>query len=107
MENSNAVRFIEIGYILAIVSSSIIFLSLLFGLLGLNFLANIVWLALITAGVGLFLSILGRNEFNSRGGVPEDLAVKSRVGFRINLGILAIMLFIVIFYIIFALRFAS
>ncbi len=107
MEKSNAVRFIETGYILAIVSSSIIFLSLLFGLLGLDFLASIVWLALITAGVGFVLSLLGRNEYTSRGGVPADLAVKSRVGFRINLGILAIMLFIVIFYIIFALRFTS
>lgn len=104
MEKINPTRFVELGYLLAIVSSGAIFASLVFGLIGWNLLANIVWLALISSGVGLFLTIAGRNDFERGGGVPEGLKIKSRVGFRINIGVLAIMIFILVFYILFALR---
>ncbi len=104
MERPDSATFAQYSYYLAIASSGIITLTFVFGLLQLRLLANIMWLALITAGIGLFLASAARSDFKRREQqVPEDLKRKSRVGFRINLGVLAVMMIAVVFQIVLAL----
>jgi magnesium-transporting ATPase (P-type) len=102
MNRPDPVTFAEGSYILAFASAFIIMLAFILGLHAFDSLAmlrQIVWLALLTSGVGVFLSYAARQDFKRYSG-PEDAIRKARVGWRVNLAILVFMLIVTLVAII-------
>lgn len=102
MNRPDPVTFAEGSYILAFASAFIIMLALILGLHAFDSLAmlrQIVWLALVTSAVGVFLSYAARQDFKRYSG-PEDAIRKARVGWRVNLAVLIFMLIITLVAII-------
>ncbi len=90
------VVFARYSYILAFVSAGIIFVTLLLYVPVLpedlrRVLVNIVWLALITGGVGTFMAYAARSDFRRNPG-PLSAINQARIGFRVNLGALSVTL---------------
>jgi archaellum biogenesis protein FlaJ (TadC family) len=102
MNRPDPVTFAEGSYILAFASALIIMLAFILGLHAFDSMAmlrQIVWLALITSGVGVFLSFAARQDFKRYSG-PEDAVRKARVGWRVNLAVLVFMLIVTVIAII-------
>ncbi|HEC23854.1 MAG TPA: hypothetical protein ENI95_13150 [Chloroflexi bacterium] len=94
MERPDPVMFAEGSYILAFLSAFILVLTFIFGLKVFEpvaFLRQIMWLALVTSGIGVFLSYAARQDFKRFSGPPEAIR-KARVGWRVNLAVLIFML---------------
>lgn len=82
----SAVDLAYYSYILAIASAAVLVLTLLVGLIpidALDFLGNIVWLALPLSAIGLAMALLARSEFRRRD-PGADWWRKMRIGLRIN-----------------------
>ena len=90
--------FAQGSFYLAIASSGILLVSFVFGLLRLG-LSAIVWLAVITSGVGLFLGWASRSDFKKNPGTPEMMQMAD-TGWRINLWALIILMVIMLIVII-------
>jgi hypothetical protein len=98
MNRPDPVTFAEGSYILAFASAFIITLTFILGLRVFDSVAvlrQIVWLALVTSGVGVFLSFAARQDFKKYSG-PADAVRKARVGWRVNLAVLIFMLVVTI-----------
>ena len=96
MNRPDPVTFAEGSYILAFASAFIIMLAFILSLHAFDSMAvlrHIVWLALITSAVGVFLGFAARQDFKRYSG-PEDAIRKARVGWRVNLAVLVFMLVI-------------
>jgi archaellum biogenesis protein FlaJ (TadC family) len=96
MNRPDPVTFAEGSYILAFASAFIMMLAFVLGLRAFDSVAmlrQIVWLALFTSGVGVFLSYAARQDFKRYSG-PADAIRKARVGWRVNLAVLIFMLVI-------------
>jgi hypothetical protein len=96
MNRPDPVTFAEGSYMLAFTSALIIMLRFFLGLRMFDSVAlirQIVWLALFTSAVGVFLSYAARQDFKRYSG-PEDSIRKARVGWRVNLAVLIFMLVI-------------
>lgn len=106
MNRPDPTTFAQFSYWLAIASSVIVTLVLLLGLVPgrmgdfLSPLQQVMWLALITSGVGLFLAIAARSDFRRGGQVPDAFKRKARIGLRVNLIILVVMLLALVFLIL-------
>jgi len=89
------VLFAKYSYYLAVASAVILFFGFLFQLpfipreIG-GVLINVSWLALLTGGVGAFMAYAARADFRRNPG-PEEAVRQARVGWRVNLGALAVM----------------
>jgi archaellum biogenesis protein FlaJ (TadC family) len=102
MNRPDPVTFAEGSYILAFASAFIMMLAFILGLRAFDSVAmlrQIVWLALFTSGVGVFLSYAARQDFKRYSG-PADAIRKARVGWRVNLAVLIFMLVVTVIAII-------
>jgi hypothetical protein len=92
MRRPDPADFALYSYTLAFVSSGILTLTFILGLLR-SPLVQIMWLALLTSAVGTFLGSAARSDFKHRSrSVTEDVEHKANVGFRVNLGFLIVLL---------------
>lgn len=87
---------IQLSYILAFVSALILLASyaLAWVLRGTDigtYVGQIIWLALITSAIGTFLAFAARSDLRGQE-LPPDLARRLRVGLRVNLAALILML---------------
>ena len=102
MNRPDPVTFAEGSYILAFASAFIILLTFILGFRAFDSVAllrQIVWLALLTSGVGVFLSYAARQDFKRYSG-PDDAVRKARVGWRVNLAVLVFMVIIALIAIV-------
>jgi hypothetical protein len=100
-------QFAHYSYILAIVSAGIMGLSFVLALLSNliqtdplqssvnDFASVILWLVLLTGSIGAFMGYAARVDFRGQS-VPDKLANKARVGFRVNLAALIVTLLMAI-----------
>jgi len=99
MENRpDPALFARGSYYLGIASSGILLLSFLLGLLRVG-LSSIVWLALITSAVGLFLGWASRSDFKKNPGTPEVMQMAD-TGWRINLWALIVLVVVMLMVVI-------
>ena len=90
------IRFAKYSYYMAFVSAVILLLAFI---LSMPFfrselteaLINIVWLALISGGIGTFLAFAARSDFKRSPGSAEAVR-HARVGWRVNIGALFVVL---------------
>jgi hypothetical protein len=93
-------QFATYSYYLAFASSGIVLIAFLASAVLRNSgFYNVVWLALITGGVGTFFALAARSDFKHQAATEEDER-HVRVGLRVNLATLVFMLIIVIFVIV-------
>ena len=90
------IRFAKYSYYMAFASALILLVAFIFSLPFLrsdlsSALINIVWLALITGGIGTFLAYAARADFKRAPG-PAEAVRHARVGWRVNLGALFVVL---------------
>lgn len=91
---SNSDMFAEMSYYLAIASTLIMVLTFVIGMTRIEALAplrNLIWLVLITSGVGVFMALAARSDFR-RNPPPEELVRFQKVGLRVNVAALVFML---------------
>jgi len=94
--------FARYSYFLALASSIILFITFIVMLIPRPLseaLVNIVWLALVTSGAGTFLAYAARADFRRNPGAP-DAVRQARIGWRVNLGALAVVTITALFNII-------
>ena len=101
------IRFARYSYYLAFVSALIVLMVFIFSLPFLRSdlttaLVNIVWVALITGGIGTFLAYAARADFKRTPG-PAEAVRHARVGWRVNLGALLVVLVWAAFYVVISL----
>ncbi|MBN1429342.1 MAG: hypothetical protein JXB07_13295 [Anaerolineae bacterium] len=85
-------QFAQYSYILAVVSAVILGLAFVLGLFDdpiKSFAGIIVWLVFLTGSIGAFMGYAAKSDFKAQTPPPE-LAHKARIGFRVNLGALAV-----------------
>ncbi len=94
--------FAQGSYILAFVSAFILLASFFLGFRifdSVRFLRQIVWLALITSGIGSFLAYAARSDFKRRGG-SDELQRRARIGWRINLATFVLLVILAVIQIV-------
>jgi hypothetical protein len=91
-------QFATYSYYLAYASSGIVLIALVASMLN-SPLFHVVWLALVTGGVGTFFAMAARSDFRRQGASPED-EQHARLGFRINLATSIFMIVLVIFTVV-------
>jgi hypothetical protein len=109
MNRPDPVTFAKYSYILAFVSSGILTVTIILGLIPGDAIAplrQVMWLALFTSAVGTFLGYAARSDFK-RNPVGDDLMRKAGVGFRINLIAFVVMLLVAIIAIVVNVGFLS
>lgn len=104
MKRPDPETFAAYSYYLAFASSIILTLTFILGLIpvpALQTLRQIIWLVLFTSAIGAFLGYAANADFKRRRREPDEQAVRqARVGFRINLVALIVMLLILILVIV-------
>ncbi len=91
---SNSDLFAEMSYYLAIASTLIMVLTFAIGMTrveALSPLRNLIWLVLITSGVGLFMGLAARSDFK-RAPPAAELVRFQKIGVRVNAAALVFML---------------
>jgi hypothetical protein len=91
-------QFATYSYYLAFASSGIVLIAFIASMFK-SPIFNIVWLALITGGVGAFFALAARSDFKRQAATEEDER-HLRVGLRVNLATLVFMVIIVIFVVV-------
>lgn len=105
MNRPDPVSFAEASYVLAFVSSGILALTLLLGILpfqALRSFQHILWFALFTSAIGTFLGFAARRDFEQEP-ASEEIMNKAKIGFRTNRAILILMAIIALIAIVGAL----
>lgn len=90
------------SYYLALASAGVMMLSLLLGLIPgrvIGILQNVIWLVVITSALGTFCGFAARSDLKLDGGSEEDRR-NARVGLRVNLAALIVMLLMVVFVVV-------
>lgn len=91
----NPAQFAQYSYILAIVSAGILALAFALGFIPSpvtkSIASVIVWLVLLTGGIGAFMGYAANADFRAQS-ASADLVSKARIGFRTNLGALIVTL---------------
>jgi hypothetical protein len=90
MRRPDPADFALYSYTLAFASSGIVTLAIILSMLK-SPLVQILWLALLTSAVGTFLGSAARSDFKQRS-ASEEAKHQANVGFRVNLGVLIVML---------------
>lgn len=86
--------FVLYSYYLAFASSGVMLLTFLFALVPFaRPLVHVMWLALITSPIGVFLGVTARSDFKDQE-VEEALKRKMGIGIRVNLLTLIFMLLV-------------
>lgn len=94
--------FAKYSYYLAYVSAGILLLGFLLSFVRLpiaSVLIQIVWLALVTGYVGMFMGYAASRDFKKKPG-PDEAMNQARIGFRVNMGAAAATTVLAIFSII-------
>jgi len=102
MEKPHPETFALASYVLAIVSSAIIALSLVASFLPDSIAAvaqQVCWLAMFTSGIGTFMAYAARIDLG-RQSLPPALARKLTIGWRFNLLIVVLMVVLALVQII-------
>ncbi len=91
------VLFARYSYYLAFASAAILLIAFIISVASHvvqsdlpGILIHVVWLALITGGVGTFLAYAARSDFKRNPG-PAEAVIQARIGWRVNLGALAVL----------------
>ncbi len=97
------------SYYLAIASGGLIVLAFIFSFIeSVRFLTQMIWLTLITSGIGAFLAYAARSDFARMKQPPEESINHARIGWRNNLltfGVVTLLaLVVVILNVLFAAR---
>jgi len=99
MENRpDPALFARGSFYMGIASSAILLLSFILGMLRVG-LSSIVWLALVTSAVGLFLGWASRSDFKKNPGTPEVMQMAD-TGWRINLWALIVLVVVMLLVVI-------
>lgn len=101
--------FAQYSYYLAIASGGLIVLAFVFSFIPpIRFLTQLIWLTLITSGIGAFLAYAARSDFAKMKQPPEESITQARIGWRNNLltfGVVALLaMTVVIMNVLFAAR---
>lgn len=99
------VQFARISYAMGFVTSGILALAFILGMVGLG-LGWIVWLALISSAAGTFMAWAARRDFKTQPAPPE-IERNLKVAWRVNLGSLILMFLVLILYLIIRLVFTT
>ena len=101
------IRFARYSYYLAFASALIVLMVFVISLPFFrsdltSALVNVVWVALITGGIGTFFAYAARADFKRTPG-PAEAVRHARVGWRVNLGALLVVLVWAAFYVVISL----
>jgi hypothetical protein len=97
-KQSNTETFAQWSYYLGYASSGIMLLSFILGMAS-PLIANILWLALITSAIGTFMAWVARSELKTAP-ASDNVMQMAKVGWRVNLMALIVMLLLVIMNVI-------